>query len=224
MAKTLTFLGVVAFAMTPVVSVSARPQSTTESGTALRRANELVQELRQFHPWLPPSGPRRSDGDPIPAEMRRIEVYEELRTLGAAAVPALTRGLVAPDVKARQNVAVFLSAVGGCCWYLERPRLDLRPYLNVLIAALSDGDSRVRGLAAGAIGAMGAAASSAVPALIALLNNPDERSRASACVGLGGIGTPARSALPALEKALSDSSPNVRSFALRAIGRIAIVR
>jgi hypothetical protein len=214
-ADALTILGVVAFAITPIVSVWARSQSTAE-----RRADELVQQLRQFRPGLPPSGPRRDDGDPIPAEMLRIAVYDELRTLGATAVPALTRGLADPDVHLRQNVAPLLYDVGGCCWEPEKPRLDLRPYLKALIAALADGDSRVRGLAAGAIGNIGAPAASAVPALVALLTNPDEGSRGSACIALDRIGPPARAALPALQKALTDSSPNVRFFALRAIGSI----
>jgi HEAT repeat protein len=147
-------------------------------------------------------------------------MYDELRLLGDASVPAIVAGLSDPDVQVRRNVALFLGAAGGSWHAPQKPRLDLRPYLSALTAALSDADNRVRGLSAQTIGIIGPGASSAVPALIALLAKPDEGNRGSACIGLAGIGPSARAALPALRQTLSDPSANVRFFAARAISKI----
>jgi hypothetical protein len=181
------------------------------------RAREIVQQLGQLPDSLPGRG--RSDGKPDPMDVWRSQVYDELRALRDASVPALIRGLSDPDVQVRRNVALFLGATGGG-WYDKKPPLDLRPYLTALTAALTDADSRVRGLSAQAVGVIGPDASSAVPALITLLANPDEGSRNSACIGLAGIGPSARAALPALRQALSDPSADVRRFAARAISMI----
>ena len=136
-------------------------------------------------------------------------------------MPVITRGLFDPDVQVRRNVALFLAATaGGLLYGPQKPRLDIHPYLEALTIALTDADSRVRGLSAQAVGYIGSDASSAVPALIALLVNRDEGSRNSACLGLAGIGPNSRAALPALRQALSDPSPDVRFFAARAIDKI----
>jgi HEAT repeat protein len=182
------------------------------------RAAELVQELREFPAALP--GIARSDVRPDLREERRRAVYDELWTLGVTAVPALSRGLTDSDVQVRRNVALFLSAAAGDWYDRGRPRLDIRPSLTALIAAVGDDDARVRELVAQAIGAIGSEAAPAVPALIRLLTYPDEGSRNTACIGLRGIGPAAKEALPALRKALSDPSADVRHFAGRAIAAI----
>jgi len=181
-------------------------------------ADALVAELGQFRAALPAMAP--STGVPSPMEVRRAAVYDELWTLGPAAVPALARGLSNADVQIRRNVALFLNAAGGDWYKIERPRLDIRGCLPALTEALSDADARVRALAAQALGTIGPEASAAVPALIVLLGSSDEGSRNSACIGLAGIGPLAREALPALRRALDDSSRDVRGFAQRAIDRI----
>ena len=189
-----------------------------QSAGSSRSADDLVAELRQFTAGLP--GVARSDGTPDPVEERRRAIYDRLWTLGPAALPALNRGLADPDVQIRRNVALFLDVAGDTWYEPSRPRLDIRPCLKALTAALSDPDDRVRALAAQAIGAIGADASSAVPALTALLGSPDEGSRNSALIGLTKIGPAARSALPAVRNALSDPSADVRRFAQRAINAI----
>lgn len=186
--------------------------------SSAQSADELVAELRQFPPGLPATGP--SNGIPDPKEERRQALYDRLWSLGPAALPALRRGLADPDVQVRRNVALFLGIAGGPWYEPARPRLDIRPCLAALIAALSDPDARVRQLAAQAVGGIGEEASSAVPALITLLGSEDEGSRNTACIGLAGIGPGAREALPALRKALSDPSAEVRQFAQRAIAVI----
>lgn len=181
-------------------------------------AELLVSELRQFPAALAAAAP--SDGRLDPTEERRHVVYEQLWALGPAALPALIRGPAHPDVEVRRNVALFLVAAAGRWYEPSRPRLDIRAGLDALIAALMDADARVRGLAAQAVGEIGAQALPAVPALIQLLASPDPGSRNSACIGLTGIGPGARAELPALRKALSDPSADVRRFARRAIGVI----
>jgi HEAT repeat protein len=181
-------------------------------------ADDLIAELRQFRAALPASG--RSNGEPDPTEERRRAIYDRLWTLGPAAMSALSRGLSDPDVQIRRNVALFLNVAGDTWYEPARPRLDIRPCLKALVAALSDTDDRVRALAAQAVGAIGPEASPAVPALIALLSSPDEGSRNGASIGLTRIGPAARDALPALRKSLNDPSADVRRFAQRAIEAI----
>jgi HEAT repeat protein len=181
-------------------------------------AKQLVAELRQFQASLQQGAPSNGVLDPI--EQKRRSVYDQLWKHEPAALPALIDGLADPDVEIRRNVALFLNVAAGGWYERTRPRLDIYGCLTALIAALADSDSRVRGLAAQAVGAIGPAASPAVPALIALLESAEEGSRNSACIGLTGIGPGARAALPSLRKALSDPSPDVKRIAQRAIDAI----
>jgi HEAT repeat protein len=181
-------------------------------------ADRLVQQLRLLPTPLPATA--RSDGRVDPVELQRREVYRQLRQLGDDALPALARGLGDPDVRLRKNVALALGALAGTWWDRSAARMNIRPILGELIAALHDDDTSVRAWSAQAIGQIGPDAAPAVPALIALLANPDEGSRNSACIALHGIGPAARDALPALRKALADPSVNVRRFAQSAIERI----
>jgi HEAT repeats len=197
-----------------LLSVAMFEQSQSAQPT-VQSAAELVTELRQFPAELPARAP--SNGVPDPKEVLRRSIYDRLWTLGAEAMPALNRGLADPDVQIRRNVALYLNVAAGGWYEPSRPRLDIRPCLAALIAALGDTDVRVTQLAAQAVGSIGSAASPAVPALIALLASSDEGSRNSACIGLTGIGAGARKALPALRKALADPSDDVRRFAQRAI-------
>src|SRR6266511_3057401 len=69
-------------------------------------AEQLVAELRQFRASLPAGAP--SNGVLDPKEEHRRSVYDQLWTLGPAALPALNDGLVDPEVQTRRNVALFL--------------------------------------------------------------------------------------------------------------------
>lgn len=185
---------------------------------AQSEASAIVQQLRDFAPAL--RGGVRSDGTIDPLEQRREELYERLRRLGDDALPALTRGLSDPDVRIRRNVALVLTVLAGKWYKPSKPRLDIRPCLPALIAALKDSDSSVRARAAHAIGDIGADAVPAIPALLTLLKNPDEGSRIGACIALRGVGPAAKQALPALRQALDDSSEDVRKFAQQSINSI----
>jgi HEAT repeat protein len=193
--------------------------STCEQ-TASERARVLVQELGGLPASLPATG--RSDGSQDPTEEGRRQLYAELRELEEQALPALSRGLADPNVQVRRNAALFLGLASGSWFTFNPPRqkLDILTTLPALTEALQDGDPRVRGLAAQAIGNIGPRAASAVRLLVPLLSDDNEGARNSACIGLAGIGPAAKDALPALREALSDPSADVRRFAQRAIGMI----
>jgi vesicle coat complex subunit len=160
---------------------------------------------------------------PLPAiELRRQRIYDELHALGPASVPALARALRDPDPQMRRDVAVALDVVGGGWWHFPdgNSKLDLRPALPALLAALQDSDPGVRAWAAQDISDMGAAAAAAVPSLRAMLHRPDTESRGTACRALGEMGSAAHGALPDLRRALNDSSPEVRQAARDAIASI----
>jgi HEAT repeat protein len=189
-----------------------------------RAADALVAKLRDMplprRPFAHGLAPAKAGARRLPAlEVRRQRVYDELHALGPVSVTALARALRDPDPQMRRDVAVALDVVGGGWWQFPdgRPKLDLRPALPALRAALQDSDPDVRAWAAQDLSDMGAAAGPAVPRLRAMLHRPDAESRGSACRALGQIGAAAHVALPDLRRALEDSSPSVRQAARAAI-------
>jgi HEAT repeat protein len=154
-------------------------------------ADKVVAQLRTLPAPLP--RPMGSEGRVIESEVTRRKLYEELRQLGDAALPALARGLRDSDVRLRRNVALALGALGGTWWDRAKTRLDITPLLSDLVRALKDEDPLVRNWSAQAIGNIGAGAGPAVPALVALLEK-EEESRISVCGALRQIGPPARAA------------------------------
>jgi HEAT repeat protein len=203
-----------------VVSLMLIPQARVLGGLPQTDPSDLVRQLGQFRAAIDGRINSRT-GEPLPAEQQRAALYIQLRTLGAAAIPALTRGLADPDVQIRRNVALYLEWEGGNYARHAPEPLDVKPFVPALVAALRDDDERVAGLAAQALSHAGSAAAVAVPDLLRLLADPREGLRNSACIGLAGIGPAASDALPALQRALSDPSNDVRRFAQRAIDRIA---
>jgi len=153
-------------------------------------ADAVVRQLRELPTPLPGIGP--SDGRIPPIELRRRELYSQLRQLGDDALPALARELSNPDVQMRRNVALVLNVLGGGWFDSSQPKMNIRACLPALVTALNDGDANVRGWSAQAIGEIGPEAAEAVPALVTLLKKEDEGSRNSAAIALRGIGTAAK--------------------------------
>jgi HEAT repeat protein len=147
-------------------------------------------------------------------------LYDQIRQLGPEGVLALARGLHDDDVQLRKNAARAFNVLGGTWFDPSWAKLDIKPALLTLIAALQDSEPSVRAWSAQAIGEIGPDAESAVPELITLLSNPEEGSRIGACIALRGIGPVAKAARPALQNALSDQSKDVRQFAELAIKSI----
>lgn len=197
---------------------TAHSDATVDAVVAKLR--ELPMPMRRS-----PAGVSSASATPPPLptlEAKRQQVYEELHALGPQSVPALARALRDPDPEMRRDVAVALDVVGGGWWHFPdgRPKLDLRPALPALLAALQDVDAGVRAWAAQDISDIGSGAATAVPHLRAMLRSADAESRGTACNALGAIGSPAQSALPDLQRALGDASPEVRLAASDAIARI----
>jgi HEAT repeat protein len=193
--------------------------STVLVGSArdIRDASDLVRQLAQF-PAAIDARIQSDSGLPMPTEQRRADIYTRLLALADRATPALQSGLTDADVQVRRNVAPYLALKGAS--YVKPAPLNLKPFLAELVVALRDTDTRVKEMAAQALGHVGADAAVAVPDLIRLLEDPGEGVRNSACIALAGIGPAARDALPALRRALSDPSNDVRRFAQRAIEKI----
>jgi HEAT repeat protein len=201
------------------------------SAAGQQDADALVQQLSGLPAELyagPMSilcGPQPSPCSPPPlppAEAKRQQIESQLHALGSAGVLALARGLGSADVSVRSNAALMLIVLSEGLEYSApaSTKIDISAALSALITTLDDPDFRARGLAAQAIGDIGAYAAPAVPALIKMLTSKDEGLRNSACIGLRGVGPPARDALPALRRALSDPSKDVRRFATLAIASI----
>ena len=218
-----------AFAVTivaamPIAALAGQP-AAAHSG-ASDAANAMVAQLRNLPlPLRPvPQGAGGKGGShPLPLlEVRRQHIYDQLHALGPASVTALARALRDPDPQMRRGVAVALDVVGGGWWHFPDggPRLDLRPALPALLAALQDSDPGVRAWVAQDIGDIGPAAAAAIPPLRSMLHRADPESRGNACRALGQLGAVARPALPELRRALADSSPEVRQAASDAIARI----
>lgn len=84
-----------------------------------------------------------------------------------------------------------------------------------------DESSRINAVAA--LGSMGAAAESAIPALsVTALADKSPVVRSSAAYALGNMGAAAESAVPALTVALQDEDKSVRSMVVSAIGRMGV--
>ncbi len=98
---------------------------------------------------------RLREGD----ERSRRAAAEEIKALGAAAVPALALALRDPDDGLRKAAAEALGRMGP----------EARSAVPALTEALRDGNDLVRGNAAFALGQVGAEAEPAVPALNELL-------------------------------------------------------
>src|SRR5215471_15400995 len=147
-----------------VVGVGALFAISTPQALSLAQtpADAIVRQLRDL-PTPLPAGPR-SDGSIDPVEHRRHELYSQLSALGNDALPALSSGLLDPDVRLRRNVALVLNALAGDWFDRSWSMMNIRPCLPALVTALSDNDAYVRSWSAQAIGEIGLGAAEAVPA------------------------------------------------------------
>jgi hypothetical protein len=185
-------------------------------GQSQGSADIVVQQLRDLPAPIPTCC---GLGQPVlpESEVRRDNLYSQLRDMGREGVEGLARAYGDPDVRLRRNAALALLFLSR--GYGTGAPMDVSPALLALTNGLRDSDSNVRAWSAQAIGHIGAAATPVVSHLIELLNG-DEAARNSACIALGRIGPNAAAALPSLSRALSDPSEDVRRFAASAIDAI----
>ena len=85
--------------------IIAISQSKEVVSPAQRQAERIVQQLRQLTTPLPAVA--RSDGSIEPLELRRRDLYPQLRQLGPDALPALAKGLKSPDIRLRKVSALL---------------------------------------------------------------------------------------------------------------------
>lgn len=139
---------------------------------------------------------------PPQAEAFREAAARALGRLGAdatVAIPALSRALRDNQGRVRWEAAIALAAMG-------------KDSITTLIEALDEKDSKTRHAAAYALGEIGPAAVTAVPALVRSLNDQDQAVRNSAAYSLTTIGTPG---FLALLDVVEQSSEPARGVATR---------
>jgi HEAT repeat protein len=143
-------------------------------------------------------------------EALQLRTFEIIRRIGPPAIPLVVTLLRDGRVAIRRNAVDVL--------------IDLAPHTESIQAtlreALKDEDAEVAGDAARALGALGAKASSSVPALLNTLSHEDAYVRVYAAEALASIGPPAAKATTTLAAALGDPVPGVRWAAAEAIGSI----
>jgi len=101
----------------------------------------------------------------------------------------------------------------------KEPEFQDRP-LSAWVEDLHGMAPYTRNQAAYAIGGMGPAAKSAVPALIEALKDPEATVRFPVCIALREIGPDAIEAVPALREALEDRNDDVAAMARKALIKI----
>ena len=150
-----------------------------------------------------------ADRDPFAREAAAARLAES-RERAASAVADLAKALDDDDPVVRGLAALGLREGGP----------SALPALDPLIARLKDPDPNVRLMSANAIGALGAKAARAVPALTEVCRVPGEEVHVlrSAASALGAIGAAAAPAMPALEELRK--LPRVRWAAEEAIRKI----
>ena len=184
-------------------------------GRAQVETQKIIQQMRGLSMQREPP---RSDGRPNPTELRRDEIYAELRTVGEAAVPALAGALEDQDVQMRRNAALVLIELAGS--WTGKPPMDIRTALPALIRALQDSDHYVRAWAAHALAEMRADAQAAIPALVKMLKDPEPGPRHNSAMALAAMGAKAEVAVPTLVEALADEESDVRGMAATALGAV----
>ncbi len=173
------------------------------------KARRLLAELRGDPPgrveqWL-------IDHDLIePAPTRDAwDIMEDLAKLGPPAVPVLISGLGDKNPSVRQHSAEAIALIGP-------PAHEATPHL---VAALEDGELRVRFAAADALRLFGRR-DVVVPFLLRKLESKDTLERCLAACALGLFDPPAKEAVPALQEALKDKDAPVRDAAEMSLRKI----
>lgn len=116
-------------------------------------------------------------------------------------------------------LALALGAAGLSAQAAKEPEFQDRP-LSAWVEDLHGMAPYTRNQAAYAIGGMGPAAKSAVPALIEALKDPEATVRFPVCIALREIGPDAIAAVPALREALDDRNDDVAAMARKALIKI----
>lgn len=174
------------------------------------------------------------------SDVSRAAAAAALGKLGPAVVPQLVEALGSGEVRMQRAAAGALAAIGPAAkaavpalvealkscdrplrlgatdaiWRIDRQRPEL---IGALIGLLRDRFPAMQLQAARRLGARGADAGPAVPALVRLLGSNDDRLRVTVEEALEKIGP---AAVPALTAALGNEKAEMRAGAADALGRI----
>ena len=116
-------------------------------------------------------------------------------------------------------LAFIVFYLAGCAGKKEPLTVHGKP-VGHWVAELKQPDAKARKKAVAALGQVGKADATAIPALIGALGDKDQRVRNEAVLALLKLGPDAREALPALENAKADRNATVREYVGKAIARI----
>ena len=116
-------------------------------------------------------------------------------------------------------ILITLLCLAGCAGKKEPLTVHGKP-VGHWVEELKQPDVKARKKAVAALGQVGKADPTAIPALIGALGDMDQRVRDGAVLALLKIGPDAKEALPALENAKKDRDATVRDHAIKAIERI----
>jgi HEAT repeat protein len=114
----------------------------------------------------------------------------------------------------------LLAALAVGCARNSQPLTASGKPVGHWVAALKDPDVKTRKRAVKALGAVGKADPSAIPALVTALQDRDARVRAEAVLALLNVGPAAKEAVPALEEACRDKDATVRTYAEKALVKV----
>ena len=123
---------------------------------------------------------------------------------GEEAVPKLVEALSSEHSGVRTGASEALVIIG-------------EPAVPYLIQKIETGEGTPRGLAAFALGGIGAISPAVVPAIMATLDSEDPETVYLGILALRMIGPGAREALPALERVAASDIPSLRGVAENAI-------
>ena len=113
---------------------------------------------------------------------------------------------------------VVRSSTGAAAIEVDGMEPVTRDLLPKLVNALSDTNPRMRGLAAQALGRLGAEARTSLPQLAGAVSDSSAYVRKLAVSALGNIGPEVKRAVPELTKALGDIDPYIRCGAAEILG------
>ena len=119
----------------------------------------------------------------------------------------------------RIALAVAFGCLAGCAARTAPMTVHGKPVAH-WVDELKRPDPKARKKAVAALGQVGKADPSAIPALAGALADADARVRDEAVLALLKIGPDAKEALPALENLRRDREPTIRDHAGKAIARI----
>jgi HEAT repeat protein len=147
----------------------------------------------------------------------RLASVQQLGALGAtaaSATPVLLASLKESEGSSLEYQRAAIEAVGK----VGEGAVEALPYLRDVLAQASDNDLRVAALTS--LGAMGASARQALPAIEGLMEDEDEALRQASLSAYGRIESNAEKLVPVYLSALKDRSFTVRQPVIEGLGRL----